>query len=385
MRRKYKTKKIVSRRRLKKKKSVSRDKVNRSYVLQKTDVESLLNSLLKDFSIIGAKAAASGDYLLSYIHSPEELAFSYPVTSNTLKEFFFLRQEELFEFKQTKNLIKTSNNKDHIGKPIIFFGVRSCDVRAVNFHDRFFGRDPKDSYYSKRRNSTIIISIACNKPANDGCFCNATSGGPFLQEPEAFDIQFIDLGLLFLVECNSSRGQAFVKRHKYFFHKTVETNIQEQADLKDKSIKEFKHNYNLTKVHKRLSKEDLSKLWRELGQRCQNCAGCEFICPTCFCFYTEDLKVDSTEGRKVRLWDSCTFARFSRMAGDNNPHAKRSDRISRRFYCKLSNSHKWFGVSGCVGCGRCSYVCPVNLDMESFIVSLSDSKKKQYKPLLKEL
>lgn len=381
MRRKHKTKKIISRKKLKKSKANS--KINNSYILHKSDLNNFLVSLLRDFSVVGPKASGSGDYLFSYIHSPDELATKHPVTINTVKEFFFPRQEELFEFKKTENLSKVISLKGPADKPVVFFGLHSCDVRAVNFLDCFFGWDLKDNYYYKRRNNAILISVACNKPPCDGCFCSAVSNGAFLDSQESFDVQLIDLGALFLVECNSLKGQALVKKNKHYFHKSVDTNIEERENLKAKNRKEFKYNNSLSKINKRLSKEDLSNLWEKLGQRCQNCAGCEFICPTCFCFHTQDVIASPEEGKRQRAWDSCTFPSFTKMAGNNNPYSNAGSRIARRFYCKLSNCFKWSGLSGCVGCGRCSYVCPVNLDMESFIVSLSEEKNKQkYKPLL---
>ena len=93
-------------------------------------------------------------------------------------------------------------------------------------------------------------------------------------------------------------------------------------------------------VYQKLEQANLRVLWDDLGKRCTNCGGCEFICPTCFCFYTQDIAHSSDKGEKIRAWDSCSFLGYSRMSGNINPHEKNSERISRRFFCKLFNYKK---------------------------------------------
>jgi ferredoxin len=250
--------------------------------------------------------------------------------------------------------------------------------------DLFFGRDPKDILYSEKRDKSMLISIACNKPPHKSCFCVYTKSGPFLEKDEGFDLQFIDSASEYLIDVGSEKGRALIKRYRRFFTRSrLGDNENERMLLKEGSLKEFGRKYDILAIRKKLKEAPLRELWKALGNRCTNCGGCEFICPTCFCFYQQDVKFSENKAERLRVWDSCTFAGYSRMAGGNTPHEKNSDRISRRFFCKLYNCYSWFGVFGCTGCGRCSFVCPVNLDMESFINSLKDAET--YKPLLKEL
>lgn len=354
------------------------------YILKKHKLNAFLKAAMKDFSVVGPKAADNGDYLLQEIKDPGKLSLNYDITSNTLKGFFFPRRETVFNYEQkTGGLTRIIPAKDGGGKRVIFFGVRSCDIRAVYFQDQFFGRQPSDQLYKDRRDRSILISFACNRPPRRSCFCVRTKSGPFLDAGGGFDLQFIELPRHYLIEVGSKKGLALVKKHSRYFAVSGGDAGHVTSDLNERSMKEFDRADDISSVRQKLESADLAELWKALGKRCTNCGGCEFICPTCFCFYQDDIKISEREGERIRTWDSCTFTGYSRMAGGNTPHEKNSDRIKRRFFCKLYNGCQWFGVFGCTGCGRCSFVCPVNLDMESFISSLS--KGEMYKPLLKEL
>lgn len=354
------------------------------YILKKHKLNAFLKAAMSDFSIVGPEEANNGDYLLQEIKDPGKLNLNYDITSNTLKEFFFPRRETIFNYEQKPGaLTRIIPAKDAGGKPIIFFGVRSCDIRAVYFQDRFFGKPPTDILYRRKRDRSILVSFACNRPPRRSCFCIHTKSGPFLDEGGGFDLQFMELASDYLIEAGSKKGVALLKRYWKFFIPADKDAPDRKSSLREACAKEFKQKYDLLKTRRKLKTADLRELWKALGKRCTNCGGCEFICPTCFCFYQQDVKTSEHKGEKIRAWDSCTFAGYNRMAGDNTPHEKNSERISRRFFCKIYNSYGWFSVFGCTGCGRCSFVCPVNLDMESLINSLKAGGV--YKPLLNEL
>ena len=56
------------------------------------------------------------------------------------------------------------------------------------------------------------------------------------------------------------------------------------------------------------------------------------------------------------------------MAGDHNPRAPVEDRRNKRFFCKLSYSQsKKYMRPGCVGCGRCQWVCPGDIGLPNVV------------------
>lgn len=359
--------------------------MDRACILKKGKLKDFLRALIKDYRLITPQPASGGDFLFQDTEDLDRINLNYDITSNTLKEFFFPRQEVIFTYhRDTKGLIKIKPVQENIKQETIFFGLRSCDVRAVYFQDLFFTQEPKDNLYWQKRDKSILISFACNKPPQHSCFCVYTKSGPFLEKGQGYDLQFMDLDNEYLVEIGTEKGENLIKKYRRFFSNADKDAVTKKLSLKDNCLREFNQNCDILKIYEKLkNSQDLHNLWQDLGKRCTNCAGCEFICPTCFCFYTQDIEYSPGKGKRIRAWDSCTFSGYSRMSNDYNPHEKNSERISRRFFCKLYNCYNWFGIFACTGCGRCSFVCPVNLDMESFIASLMQGDK--YQPLLKEL
>lgn len=355
------------------------------YLFKKEKLNSFLRGLTKEFCLVAPISAENGDFLFQETAVPGRIVLNYDITSNTLKEFFFPAQETIFTYhKKNKGSVKIIAAKEKDKRETVFFGARSCDIQAVYFQDCFFNQEPEDFLYWHRRDRSILISLACNKPVRESCFCvHSQAGGPVLEKGQGFDLQFMDLKKVYLVEAGTDKGANLIKKYGRFFSRADNSMQEKKIYLKEKCLRQFSNQYNLMKLYKKLKNAQLQDLWEELGKRCTNCAGCEFICPTCFCFYAQDRELRPNKGKRIRAWDSCTFSGYSRMSAGVNPYEKDSSRISRRFFCKLYNCYNWFGLFACTGCGRCSFVCPMNLEMEGFIASLMRALK--YQPLLKEL
>ncbi|NLW25671.1 MAG: 4Fe-4S binding protein [Clostridia bacterium] len=111
-----------------------------------------------------------------------------------------------------------------------------------------------------------------------------------------------------------------------------------------------------------------SPLWRELQEKCVNCGVCTFLCPTCHCF---DL-TDDQKGKKVRSWDSCMFASFTKQASGHNPRPTGAERLRQRVMHKFRYFFENHGIFACVGCGRCVEKCPVNLDIREVLQRIKE-------------
>jgi ferredoxin len=100
-----------------------------------------------------------------------------------------------------------------------------------------------------------------------------------------------------------------------------------------------------------------SDVWDLGADRCLECGGCAFLCPTCSCFTVTD-RVEGTEGVRERHWDNCLYNCYAREASGHNPRPRLADRLRNRFFHKIS--HQWAERNGrhaCVGCGRCVIGC----------------------------
>lgn len=357
---------------------------NTFYTLKKDRLKIFLRAIMKEYCVVAPIAVEAGDIFFQETKDPEKIRLNYSITSNTIKEFFFPRREVIFTYQKAPDgSIKIIPSRGRITRGTIFWGLRSCDVRGVYFQDRFFAREPKDTLYWKKRNKGLLISFACNSPSRQSCFCASTKCGPFLEKAGGFDLQFIDIHKNYLVEIGTEKGEKLIKKYKRFFSPADNALARKKSYLYEASLKQFPQKDNIFFIYGKLKSLNLENLWEELGRRCRKCGACSFICANCFCFYTQDIEYSKNKGERIRMWDSCVFSGYSRMAGGFNPHEKNSDRIKRRFFCKHYNCYRWFKMFSCTGCGRCSFVCPVNLDMESFITGLMNSNR--YKPLLKKL
>ena len=111
-------------------------------------------------------------------------------------------------------------------------------------------------------------------------------------------------------------------------------------------------------------------LWDEMSEWCLECGGCNFICPTCYCFSVRDRGGDGTWTR-CRTWDSCQYAAFTLEASGHNPRAQHGERMKRRFFHKVSAQYYVRdGMAGCVGCGRCIKVCLGATDMPAVVAAI---------------
>src|SRR3972149_3943876 len=103
--------------------------------------------------------------------------------------------------------------------------------------------------------------------------------------------------------------------------------------------------------------------WERLADRCIHCNLCAYVCPCCYCF---DIRDYALKGRveRVRSWESCQAAGFTRLAGGFDPPPSKGARLRQRFFHKfLYYPTQFKGQVKCTGCGRCVRACPVNIDI----------------------
>ena len=64
-----------------------------------------------------------------------------------------------------------------VDQDFVIFGMRACDVRAIEVMDNVFLTDPVDSYYKSRREHGIVVALACHEP-EESCFCTVFGVDP---------------------------------------------------------------------------------------------------------------------------------------------------------------------------------------------------------------
>jgi formate hydrogenlyase subunit 6/NADH:ubiquinone oxidoreductase subunit I len=115
--------------------------------------------------------------------------------------------------------------------------------------------------------------------------------------------------------------------------------------------------------------------WDDIASRCLACTNCTMVCPTCFCHGVEETpSLDWQHTEHTRVWDSCFTPDHGYIHGKNfRPTIK--DRYRMWLTHKLGSWIDQFGMSGCVGCGRCITWCPVGIDLTEEIQILCKQSK----------
>ncbi len=349
-----------------------------SVVLHKDHFLPLLRKLGKTHRLVGPVANDLGDVLYTEITDLDHAGINLDQQpQNSLKSFFFPQTERLASYIVDRDTGGAGQSLSFYPllpeqRPTLYFGVRSCDLFAVLYMDMIFlGGRYRDPYYEQRRRNSLFLTIGCNKPFAD-CFCNATKSGPFLEF--GFDLQMTDLGEEengYFIEIGKPGGRKIIDELTCFFSAATKEQArrQYQAVLEARGL--FQQLVHVDLACSRLKNgPEPEKIIADLSKRCQDCGGCAYICPTCTCFTITDQAGDGDTGERIRSWDACTFAGFTKMAGDHNPVNVRMQRIRRRFYHKLKNDVEKHGRTSCVGCGRCVGICFGGVDIITFIHEL---------------
>ncbi len=339
-------------------------------ILKKDNLVPLLRKIRKGGKLVAPVQNRHGDTLFEVIDDldRQQLDLEHQAQSS-LKPFFFPQNDPLATYNCAEDY---SFEPVVSAEPTVYFGLRSCDLTAVLYMDVIFSQNGADTLYFARRKEAILISLGCNQPFAH-CFCNNTGSGPFLEY--GFDLQFTDLGDSFYVEADRARGEELLERWSYFFTPADEDDRKKQYQAVLEARSNFRRTVHVDPAVKRLAADpDLQPVWRELSDRCQDCGGCAYICPTCTCFTIVDQPLADTHGIRLRQWDSCTFSGFTRMAGGHNPVNHAEQAIRRRFLHKLKIDVEKHGRPSCVGCGRCVDICFGGVDMIRFIAMVNDLK-----------
>ena len=125
--------------------------------------------------------------------------------------------------------------------------------------------------------------------------------------------------------------------------------------------------------------------WEKVGKKCMSCGNCTMVCPTCFCSTVEDVTALGGEYTdRVRKWDSCFSMEYSYIHG-GSVRSSISARYRQWLTHKLAGWHEQFGMSGCVGCGRCITWCPVGIDITEEATAIRKSVAEKTEQKIEEM
>jgi sulfhydrogenase subunit beta (sulfur reductase) len=324
------------------------------YKLEKKELNNLIVSLAGTYQVL---APVRTDVVRFQEVSD---ASDIDLTENSyvpIKQFFYPQQETLFTFSgnEVKVPIKEAG-------PRVFFGVRRCDLNAVAHQDLVYLEEPKNPYYEARRKNAVLIGYHCAQPPNPNCFCGS------MDLKDCQDLMLVERPDYFLVEIGSEQGEKLVQQLSKHFQKTDEALRPEDKKTPDAE---------------KLATTDIARFYNnpewETGVKwCLSCAACTTLCPTCYCHEIQDQveSGDLTKGCRDRCWSSCQLKEFTRVAGGFVFREPRSERFRFRIYHQIEYYRERYGVTMCVGCGRCISYCPTKIDWVSIVNRMVGNGKK---------
>ena len=320
--------------------------------LAKQQLMPLLDKLAADRDVF-VPAVVDGVAKFARYGEGVEPDFSMVNTTMPPKDLLFPQTQKMYHYDVDKNGSYRIYEYDESQEQMVF-GIRPCDMRSIVCLDEvFLTKGFVDEFYENARNKLLSVCIGCAQAA-ETCFCESMGVDPQLA-PNA-DIMLQDCGDFFNVIAQTEKGEAELATWAAFTEDGEGQPVDPGLTLKvsmDGVVDKLENMYD-------------APIWDNLSVKCLNCGTCTYVCPTCHCF---DISQENRrkDGVRFRCWDSCMFSEYTMMAGGHNPRPEKLERVRNRFMHKLNFFERRYGMSLCVGCGRCVEKCPVALDITRLI------------------
>ncbi len=338
--------------------------------MKKTTIDKLpeLAALLMTKGKLVAPVKEAAGFNFQEITDAKQVDLIYHNTIISPKSAFFPQTEDFVRYKTGKSILDATSVELNL-KPVFLFGVRPCDSKSFEIMDiHFSGTGVVDPYWQQRREATTIFGFAfdTSEAADAAEFYHTLGIGA--ADPEGSDIFMVRKDNILMMKVITPKGEKV---------------MAELSSLENASADEIKyfddyiaqgHDYKtrFTCVDSEvIAREfeaifDNTDFWTKISDACLSCGVCTFTCPTCYCFDICDETLFS-EGVRRRVWDACMFTDFTLEASGHNPRTKVYQRLRQKICHKYSFHIRKYGVISCVGCGRCTRQCPVNIDIFSIV------------------
>jgi len=297
------------------------------------------------------------------------------------KNFTLAKERPLYPFKKyllpPKEVIFPENQGKKSVQKQVLLGITIYDLRAVALLAQVFEKDP---YFQDIISQTIFIG---QSPVPEET--------TFYDKYEENVLEHLKFDIFLenrsdkkesRVFTGSKQGQRMLKNSDYgdFEH------IEYAGAVPEEGLSDF---HKITR--EKLKKSYGTKIWKELEKRCLGCDKCTIICPTCFCFKIYDASTpfgkahdkslsassDRVKFARYRERDSCFNSEFSEISGGEKFLKTIRDRIYNWYDHKFVRIPDEYGLPGCVGCGRCSEVCPAGINIKEVIANIQKIKLPQ--------
>jgi ferredoxin len=305
-------------------------------------------------------AQEGGVFRLRQLQEPR--FFGYGVGQQSWKQFLYPPRRQLWQARREGNGFQILPPDEDPVK-FAFIGVHACDLQAIAVQDKVFLQGPfVDPHYRARREQAFILAVNCGHPCGTG-FCASMGAGP--QAVSGFDLALTEIlqgeQHYFVITVGTEQGRQVISQipHK----KALAAEREAAARVISQAPGQMGRTLDTTDIKALLFRNFENPRWDQVAARCLNCGNCTLVCPTCFCHTIEDSSdLTGEQAERWRRWDVCYTVDFTYLHGGSVRATPRS-RYRQWLTHKLATWIDQFGVSGCVGCGRCITWCPVAIDI----------------------
>ena len=312
----------------------------------------------------------------------EDVWFLHTNGPDSLKKYLFPPRETLLEAHRTDGAWSFETSQPP-AEPLAVLGVRPCDLHALEIQDRIFLHgDYVDKAYQRRRDNLFIVAVNCSRAAAT-CFCHSMNCGPNVTN--GFDLALTEVDRHFVVAVGTRQGGKVIAATQWSpctleeveraqaVTENLKRQMQERSSDSESVLDDDgprRRHLDTRGVHDLLMNNLDHPRWQQVADRCLACANCTMVCPTCFCAAVEEVSDLSGDNvTRQRTWDSCFTAEHS-YTNTGTVRKTTASRYRQWLTHKLATWQDQFGVSGCVGCGRCITWCPVAIDLTEEVAAI---------------
>jgi sulfhydrogenase subunit beta (sulfur reductase) len=316
-------------------------------------------SSLNDLPVGWTDEQNAGTYRLK--KRADSALFGYVVGPHSWKRFLLEPEVRLWKAKSDE-IGLTAGGKEEMPR-FAFVGVRACELHAIAVQDKIFmaGEYVEQSYKSRREN-LFVVAVNCVQ-AGGTCFCASMKTGP--KATSGFDVALTEVveadRHYFLAEVGTEVGATVLGEVTH-----REASEEERAAAEgavEKCSTQMGRTLDTKEIKELLYRNYENPRWEDVASRCLTCGNCTMVCPTCFCTTVEDYTdLSGQTAERRRRMDVCFTMDFSYIHGGSIRYSPKA-RYRQWMTHKLATWIDQFGVSGCVGCGRCITWCPVAIDI----------------------